>query len=64
MQCTRIPAGLGKILVNSIEDVKAQPDFSAFVISRTEFEELWSQCPGRRDLEAIQSASAGPPHQG
>jgi hypothetical protein len=33
--------GLSEIPVGSIEDVASQPEFSAFLISREEFEQEW-----------------------
>ncbi|WP_240139259.1 DUF6881 domain-containing protein [Streptomyces sp. MUM 178J] len=33
--------GLSEIPVGPIEDVQAQPEFSASVIERAEFEEMW-----------------------
>ena len=35
--------GLSEIPVGQIENVAAQPEFSAFVISRDEFEDVWSR---------------------
>lgn len=35
--------GLSEIPVGSIEDVAAQPEFSAFVISKEEFEAEWNR---------------------
>ncbi|MTE21492.1 hypothetical protein F0L17_20725 [Streptomyces sp. TRM43335] len=35
--------GLGEIPLGPIEDVAAQPEFSAFLISRGEFEKLWQE---------------------
>ncbi|MGC0338352.1 DUF6881 domain-containing protein [Streptomyces sp. SLBN-8D4] len=37
--------GLSEIPVGEIEDVAAQSEFSAFVISEAEFEEVWNRAP-------------------
>lgn len=37
--------GLSEIPVGKIEDVAAQPEFSAFVISAAEFEDAWNRTP-------------------
>ncbi|KUM74718.1 DUF6881 domain-containing protein [Streptomyces curacoi] len=37
--------GLSEIPVGSIEDVASQPEFSAFVITRDEFEKEWQSAP-------------------
>jgi hypothetical protein len=37
--------GLSEIPVGSIEDVSSQPEFSACVISREEFEREWQHTP-------------------
>ncbi|MGX7761082.1 DUF6881 domain-containing protein [Streptomyces angustmyceticus] len=37
--------GLSEIPVGNIEDVAAQPEFSAFAISKSNFEAAWDRAP-------------------
>ncbi|MFC9995560.1 DUF6881 domain-containing protein [Nocardia sp. NPDC127526] len=41
--------GLSEIPVGEIEDVAAQPEFSAFVISPEQFDDVWGRAVSKRD---------------
>ncbi|UNZ17802.1 hypothetical protein [Streptomyces sp. 891-h] len=43
--------GLGEIPVGPIEDVQAQAEFTACVISAEEFDAVWDRATGRRRSE-------------